>query len=53
MSKIVSLAVALGLAVSLAAPVFAADTMPTTKADCKKQHMHWDTATKTCMKSNM
>ena len=53
MSKILAIAIALGLSVSYVAPVLAADTMPTTKADCKKQHMHWDAATKACTKGNM
>jgi hypothetical protein len=53
MSKILGIVIALGLAVSYVVPVLAADSMPTTRADCKKQHMHWDAATKTCMKSNM
>lgn len=53
MSRVLGIALALGLTVSYVAPVLAADTMPTTKSDCKKQHMHWDTATKTCTKGNM
>jgi hypothetical protein len=53
MKMLVSLTVALGLAVAFAAPTFAADKMPTTKADCEKAKMHWDDATKTCSKSKM
>lgn len=52
MSKLVSIAVALGLAVSLASPVLAADKMPTTKAACEKAHMKWDDSTKACSKGS-
>jgi hypothetical protein len=50
MNKLLSLVVALGLAVSLAAPVLAADKPPTTKAACEKAHMKWDGSNKTCSK---
>ncbi len=47
MKTLVSL-LALGLAVSFAAPAFAADKAPTTKAACEKAHMMWDTSAKKC-----
>jgi hypothetical protein len=50
MSKILSIAVAVGLAVSFVAPALAADKMPTTKTACEKHHMKWDDTTKTCAK---
>ena len=48
MKNLVSLLVALGLAVGFTAPTFAA--APKTKADCEKAHMKWDAATQTCSK---
>jgi hypothetical protein len=53
MSKLLAVTVALGLAGGFAAPVFAADKMPTTKSACEKDHMKWDATTKTCSKGNM
>ena len=50
MTKLLSIAVALGLAVSFATPGLAADKTPTTKAACEKAHMKWDDSTKTCSK---
>lgn len=47
MTKFLSVLVALGLAVSFAAPTFAADA-PKTKSACEKAHMKWDGSTKTC-----
>jgi hypothetical protein len=52
MSKLLSIAVALGLAVSFAAPGLAADKMPTTKAACEKAHMKWDASANTCSKGS-
>jgi hypothetical protein len=52
MSKLLSIAVALGLAVSFAAPVLAADKTPTTKSSCEKAHMKWDASTKICSKGS-
>ena len=49
MKSLVSIVLALGLAVELAAPAFAGAT-PTTKADCEKAGMHWDAKTNTCHK---
>jgi hypothetical protein len=51
MSKLLSVAVALGLAVSLVTPAFAAEKTPTTKAACEKAHMKWDDSAKTCSKA--
>jgi hypothetical protein len=48
MRKLLSVIVALGLAVAFTAPTFAADKTPTTKAACQKAHMKWDPATKKC-----
>ena len=47
MKTLVSVLVALGLAVGVTAPTFAADA-PKTKPDCHKAHMKWDSSTKTC-----
>jgi hypothetical protein len=47
MKKLVSIIVALGLAVAFAAPTFAMDA-PKTKADCEKAKMKWDDKTKKC-----
>lgn len=47
MKNLVSLIVALGLAVAFVAPTFAADA-PKNKAACEKAHMKWDASTKTC-----
>jgi hypothetical protein len=49
MTKLISAAVALGLALGMAAPAFAADA-PKDKAGCEKAHMKWDDATKKCGK---
>jgi ABC-type proline/glycine betaine transport system substrate-binding protein len=48
MKKLVSVLVALGLAVAFTAPASAADKAPTTKSACEKAHMKWDGSTKTC-----
>ena len=48
MKTLVLFAVAFGLIVGAAAPVFAGE--PKTKADCEKAHMKWDDATKKCSK---
>jgi hypothetical protein len=53
MKTLVTMIVALGLAVGFVAPTFAADKMPTTKADCEKAKMKWDDATKKCTKGSM
>jgi Spy/CpxP family protein refolding chaperone len=51
MKKTLSTVIAAGILLAYAAPVFAADAAPTTKADCKKQaDMKWDSKTKTCVK---
>ena len=49
MKSLVTMLVALGLAISFVAPTFAADA-PANKADCEKAGMKWDDATKTCSK---
>jgi len=49
MKNLVTMLLALGLAVSFAAPTFAADA-PKDKASCEKANMTWDEATKTCTK---
>ncbi len=46
MKKLVSLMLALGLAVAFTAPTYAAE--PKTKADCEKAGKKWDDATKKC-----
>ena len=53
MNKVIAVIVSLGLTVAFAAPVIAADKVPTTKADCEKAKMKWDDATKTCSKAKM
>jgi hypothetical protein len=50
MRNILSVIVALGLAVTFVGPTFAA---PKTKADCEKAHMKWDDTAKTCSKGSM
>ena len=52
MKSVVTMIVALGLAIGFAAPVFAADA-PKDKASCEKAKMKWDAATKTCSKGSM
>ncbi len=52
MSKLLSIAVALGLAVSFAAPGLAADKTPTNKSACEKANMKWDASTKVCSKGS-
>jgi hypothetical protein len=47
MKNIVSMIVALGLAVAFTAPAFA---VPTTKADCEKAGMKWNATTNKCEK---
>jgi hypothetical protein len=46
MRKLVSLLLALGLAVAFTAPTFAAE--PKTKAECEKAGKKWDDTTKKC-----
>jgi hypothetical protein len=46
MKKLVSLMLALGLAVAFTAPTYAAE--PKTKADCEKAGKKWDDAKKKC-----
>ena len=53
MKTLVTMIVALGLAVGFVAPTFAADKTPTTKADCEKAKMKWDDPTKKCTKGSM
>ena len=53
MKKLVSIAIAVGLAVAFASSGFAAAKMPTTKAACEKAKMSWDDATKKCSKGSM
>jgi hypothetical protein len=53
MKSIVSMIVALGLAVAFTAPALAAEKMPTTKAACEKAKMMWDDTTKKCSKGKM
>jgi hypothetical protein len=52
MRIMVSMIVALGLAVGFSDVTFAADA-PKTKADCEKAHMKWNDAAKTCTKGGM
>jgi ABC-type proline/glycine betaine transport system substrate-binding protein len=47
MKSLVTMILALGLAVAFTAPAFAADA-PKTKEACEKAKMKWDTATKKC-----
>ncbi len=47
MKSLVSMIIALGLAVAFTAPAFSADP-PATKADCEKAGMKWDDAAKKC-----
>jgi ABC-type proline/glycine betaine transport system substrate-binding protein len=47
MKSFVPMIVALGFAVSIAVPTFAADA-PKDKDSCEKAGMVWDDATKTC-----
>jgi hypothetical protein len=51
MKYLVSMIVALGLAVGFAGATFAADA-PKTKADCEKSKMKWDDTAKTCSKGS-
>ena len=46
MKKLVSVVVAVGLAVTFASPVLAAAKTPTTKAACEKAKMAWDDSAK-------
>jgi hypothetical protein len=49
MNKLVAALVALGLSVTFAAPVLAADvTTAKTKAECKQAGGTWDKVAKTC-----
>ncbi|MBK5198592.1 MAG: hypothetical protein JJE37_09990 [Methyloceanibacter sp.] len=50
MKSLVTMIVALGLAISFVAPTLAADA-PKNKADCEKAGMKWDDAKKTCAKA--
>jgi ABC-type proline/glycine betaine transport system substrate-binding protein len=49
MKSLVMMMVALGFAISFAAPTFAADA-PKDKASCEKAGMVWDDDAKTCTK---
>jgi Ni/Co efflux regulator RcnB len=49
MKNLVSIVVAVSLAVAFAASAFAGGT-PTTKAECEKAGMHWDEKTNACHK---
>ena len=49
MKSLISIAVALGVAVVFAAPAFAGAT-PTTKEACQAAGMHWDDKSNTCHK---
>lgn len=52
MKSILSL-IALGLAVSVAAPAFAEDAPPKTKAECQKtQGMEWDESQGKCVRED-
>ena len=52
MKSLLSL-LALGLAVAVAAPAFAEDPVPTTKADCEKTpDMEWDEASGKCVRES-
>ena len=51
MKNLVSMIVALGLAVGFVAPAFA--KAPTDQADCEKAKMKWDDAAKKCTKGSM
>jgi hypothetical protein len=53
MKKLVSVAVAVGLATAFVTPVLAAEKTPTTKVACEKAKMTWDATTKKCSKSSM
>ena len=50
MKSLVSMVVALGLAVAFTAPAFAGPgSVPMTKADCEKAGKKWDDAGKKCV----
>jgi len=50
MKSLVSMIVALGLAVAFTAPAFAGPgSLPTNKADCEKAGKMWDDAGKKCV----
>jgi hypothetical protein len=51
MKYLVSVIIALGLAVAFTAPTFAAEP-PATKADCEKAHMKWNDTAKSCSKAS-
>jgi hypothetical protein len=51
MKNIVSVIVAVGLAVGFAAPAFAKP--PMNQADCEKAKMKWDATAKKCSKGSM
>jgi GH24 family phage-related lysozyme (muramidase) len=53
MKSLVSMIVALGLAVAFTGTAFAATKAPTTQAACEKAKMTWDAATKKCTKGKM
>jgi ABC-type proline/glycine betaine transport system substrate-binding protein len=52
LKNLVSVIVAIGLAVGFAGAAFAADA-PKTKADCEKAKMKWDDTAKKCTKGSM
>jgi hypothetical protein len=53
MKPIVSLLVALGLAVAFSGSALAAEKAPKTQAACEKAHMTWDATGKKCSKGAM
>jgi hypothetical protein len=54
MKNLVSLILAVGVAVGFTASAFAATMKPPhTQAACEKAHMMWDGATKKCSKGSM
>jgi len=53
MKSLISIIVALGLAVAFTVPASAGHKTPKTQAACEKAHMMWMAATKTCMKGKM
>jgi hypothetical protein len=49
MKRLISVMVALGLAVAFTAPAFAAGpNQPLTKSDCKKAGLKWDSQANVC-----
>lgn len=51
MKKLINAAIAASVLAVTVGPAFAADSAPTTKADCNKTAgMKWDSKTKACVK---